>query len=125
MASYIADECFSGYILRTLRDAGFDVTRSADTNPSASDVEVLALAFSENRILLTEDTDFGDLIVRFGLPTHGVVRPGLNSLSREARAQRALNALVQLGESVRGAIVSIEPTRTRIRRVTGLYGGER
>ncbi len=107
--------------MRALRDVGFDIVRSADIKPSADDIEVLALAFSENRILLTEDTDFGDLIVRFGLQTHGVVRLDLNALSREARAQRALHALRQLGESVRGAIVSIEPSRTRIRKVTDLY----
>ncbi len=120
MPAYIADECFSGLILRMLRDAGFDIARSADIDPSASDVAVLALAYAENRVLLTEDTDFGDLIVRFGLRTHGVVRLDLNSLSREARAQRALHALTQLGESVRGAIVTVEPSRTRIRRVSDL-----
>ncbi|MGO8779487.1 MAG: DUF5615 family PIN-like protein [Rhodomicrobium sp.] len=120
MLAYIADECFSGRILRSLRDAGLDVIRSADMKPAADDIEVLALAFSENRVLLTEDTDFGDLIVRFGLATHGVVRLDLNSLGREARAQRALHALLQLGESVRGAVVSIEPSRTRIRRVNDL-----
>jgi len=120
MLAYIADECFSGRVLGALRDAGFDVIRSADINPSASDIEVLALAFSENRILLTEDTDFGDLIVRFGFQTHGVVRLELNALSREARAQRTVQALIQLGEDVRGAIVSIEPSRTRIRRVCDL-----
>ncbi len=120
MPAFIAGECFSGHILRTLRDAGLDVIRSADINPSAHDTEVLALAFSENRILLTEDTDFGDLIVRFGLQTHGVVRLDLNAWSRKARAQRTLQALLTLGEDVRGAIVSIEPSRTRIRKVNDL-----
>jgi|SRR5208337_384453 len=123
MAAYIADECFSGLILRALRDAGFDVIRSADIRPSASDVEVLALAFSEGRVLLTEDTDFGDLIVRFGLQTHGVIRLDLRSLSRTARVQRTLHALMQLGEGVRGAIISIEPSRIRIRRVNDLSDG--
>ncbi len=117
MPAYIADECFSGRVLRALRDAGFDVTRSAEINPSAKDVEVLALAYLQDRILLTEDTDFGDLVVRFGLRTHGVVRLELNALSRQARAQRAVQALTQLGEGAWGAIVSVEPSRTRVRRL--------
>jgi predicted nuclease of predicted toxin-antitoxin system len=116
-AAYIADECFSGRVLRALRDAGFDVIRSVEINPSASDVEVLELAFSAGRILLTEDTDFGDLVVRSGLRTRGVVRLELNALSRQARAQRAVQALTQLGEGAWGAIVSIEPSRTRVRRL--------
>ena len=44
-----------------MRAAGYDVPRSADTNPAAPDELVLALAFAQSRVLLTEDNDFGDL----------------------------------------------------------------
>jgi len=58
MPRYLADECFSGPMLRALLKAGFDVKRSADIAPGASDPEVLALAYNNGRILLTEDADF-------------------------------------------------------------------
>ena len=113
----MADECFSGHIVRRLHDAGLDVILSADICPAGTDAQVLTLAFSENRILLTEDTDFGDLVVRFGLPTRGIVRVDLKPMSREMRAKRTLDALIQLGESVNDAIVLIEPSRTRVRKL--------
>ena len=38
-----------------------------------SDADVLALAVSEDRILITADHDFGDLVVRQRLPHRGVI----------------------------------------------------
>ncbi|MFM9940578.1 MAG: DUF5615 family PIN-like protein [Hyphomicrobiaceae bacterium] len=47
--------------------------RSADSY-CAPEAQVLALTFSQGRVLHTEDNDFGDLTIRRGLPTQGVVR---------------------------------------------------
>lgn len=73
MAKFFADECFNGAIVSAARAAGFDVVRAVDVCPSADDEVVLATAFQQQRVLLTEDKDFGDLCVRLGLPTEGVV----------------------------------------------------
>lgn len=113
----MADECFSGSLIRALRDAGFDITRSADTIPSAPDEQVLALAYAENRILITEDNDFGELAVRLGFAAHGVVRVSLQGLDKHTQARRLVQALTKLGSTVEGAIVTVEPSRTRVRRL--------
>ena len=117
MAAFLADECFSGPLLRALRAEGFDVSRPADLAQSASDRDVLALAFAQGRVVLTEDADFGELTVRLGLPTRGVVRVDLKSLDRAAQAQRLVSCLLALGEQVIGALVTVEPARTRLRRL--------
>ena len=117
MVRFLADECFSGPLIRAIRGAGFDVVRSADTHPAASDEHVLALAFAQNRILLTEDNDFGDLVVRFGLPAHGVVRVAVKALPKPDQAARVVKALNGLGDKVRGAMITIEPNRTRARPI--------
>ncbi len=116
MVAFLVDECFSGPLLRARRNGGFDVIRSADTEPAASDDRVLALAFEQNRIVLTEDNDFGDLTVRLQFRTHGVIRVNLKSLDRTAQMSRFLSALTELGDKCIGALVTIESTRTRIRR---------
>ena len=119
MAAFLADECFSGPLVRAMRTAGFDVSCSADTARAAPDEQVLALAFNQGRILLTEDNDFGDLVVRFGLPAHGVVRVALKSLGKPDQAVRLIKALNELGDKVQGAMVTIEPSRTRVRPILG------
>ncbi|MEQ1612338.1 MAG: DUF5615 family PIN-like protein [Hyphomicrobiaceae bacterium] len=117
MPAFLADECFSGPLYRALRAAGFDITRSADDCPAAPDEDVLKLAYAQGRILLTEDNDFGDLTVRLGLPTHGVVRVDLKALDRTAQEARIVRALTDLGTKIEGALVTIEATRTRLRHL--------
>jgi predicted nuclease of predicted toxin-antitoxin system len=112
---FLADECFSNSIVRALVVAGFDVKRSQELLPSAPDELVLAFAYREGRILLTEDNDFDDLVVRLGFATHGVVRVALDTLDRDAKCARGVSALQALGPRVGNAIVTIEERRTRVR----------
>ena len=115
MVKFLADECFSGALIRAMLAAGYDVTLSSAEARGAADEEVLSLALREGRVLLTEDNDFGDLTVRLGLPTHGVVRIELKQLEKVAQAQRLLDALATLGNQLEGALVTIEVARTRVR----------
>jgi predicted nuclease of predicted toxin-antitoxin system len=112
---FIADECFSGPMFIALVASGFDVKRSIETHAGASDAIILAYARQERRVLLTEDKDFGELILRLGHPAFGTVRVVLKSMSREARVERVVAALIELGDKVENAIVLIEPGRVRIR----------
>jgi predicted nuclease of predicted toxin-antitoxin system len=115
MVTFFTDECFSGKIVRALIDAGFDVVRAVDLCPSGDDEVVLALAYAQGRILLTEDYDFGDLCIRFGLPTRGVVIVSVKSLSSASQCARVGQCLTDLGDRVHGAFVTIEPARVRLR----------
>lgn len=47
----------------TLDDLGHDAKSVSELAPHASETEVLALALAEQRILITEDKDFGELPV--------------------------------------------------------------
>ena len=117
MPAFLADECFPGHLNAALRDAGFDVLRSRDELPAADDRLELALAVEQNRVLLTEDADLGDLVVRFRIPSTGVVRVDLKSIGRENQARRLRAALRELGERTSNCLVSIEPSRSRVRRL--------
>ncbi len=114
---FLADACFSGRLFRAMRDAGFDIEQSRDQCRAGSDMQILSLAFAQGRVLLTEDNDFGDLTVRLGLPTHGVVRVDLKLLDQSAQIARLLKALAELSTNTETVPVTIEPTRTRVRRL--------
>jgi predicted nuclease of predicted toxin-antitoxin system len=63
---------------------------------------VLALAHAANRLLLTDDKDFGELVFRQGRPVPGVVLLRLapdSSITRLARLQVAID---QFGGSLFG-----------------------
>lgn len=69
----LADECCDGDLVLLLRQAGHDVRYVAEGDAGRGDDEVLQLAVREDRVLLTEDTDFGELVVRLGKPALGII----------------------------------------------------
>ena len=70
---FLADESCDFAIIRALRDAGEDVAAIAEIAPGADDVTVLDMARRDERVLLTEDKDFGNLLFAGGYPTGGVI----------------------------------------------------
>jgi Domain of unknown function (DUF5615) len=75
----LADENVSRLIVERHRAAGFYVKSIGATTAGASDNVVLAIATGEGRILMTEDRDFGEMVVRSGRELLGR-SPGMGSL---------------------------------------------
>ena len=69
-----------------LRAAGHSVTYAAEESPRAEDADLLARAMREDRVLITFDTDFGDLVYLVGRPAScGIV---LFRIARVPAAER-------------------------------------
>jgi len=101
-------------VVEALRTHGHDVTWVGDWGRDPGDDEVLARAHSEGRVLLTLDKDFGQLTILQGAPHSGIVR--IVDIRVSEQAGRLLT-LLQTHERdlLDGAIVTIEPSRIRIR----------
>ena len=56
-----------------LQEKGYDVKSVRDINPGAKDSEVLHLAVAENRMVITMDKDFGELVYNSGKTHSGVL----------------------------------------------------
>jgi len=65
---FMANENFPLASVWRLREAGHDTLAVSESMSGSRDEEVLARAALEERILLTFDRDYGDLIYRKGLP---------------------------------------------------------
>jgi predicted nuclease of predicted toxin-antitoxin system len=115
MTRLLADENVSRHIVRRLVSAGADVTWVRTVQPGASDEAVLKIACDEGRVLVTEDRDFGELIVRRRLNAVGVVLLELDPLSGDAAAGRVAKVVAEHAEKLVGNLTVIEPGRTRIR----------
>jgi predicted nuclease of predicted toxin-antitoxin system len=71
---FLFDRNAESRIARALQALGYDVrTIARDYPASLADREILALAVAEDRILITNDRDFGDLIFRQGQPHRGMI----------------------------------------------------
>ena len=58
----LADENIHGYIITTLRDAGFEVISVRELTPGIKDESVIQMALQNNWLLLTQDKDFGEWV---------------------------------------------------------------
>lgn len=114
----LADECVAGSIVAELRNAGLDVLWMSETAPGCSDDAVLDRAFTESRVLVTEDKDFGELTLRLGRPAFGVILLALWSLPADRRTRRAVSAIQGAAGRIEGHFVVIEPSRLRRRRLS-------
>lgn len=63
----LANENFPGLAITALRLRGHDVIWIREDSPGISDHDVLSRATAEERILITFDKDFGELVFRLGL----------------------------------------------------------
>ena len=91
---FLLDESAEARIAAFLTERGHDATRIGRDYPAGlSDEQVLALARAEQRILIANDKDFGELVVRRGRPHAGVV---LFRFPLDATAQEKIRALEPL-----------------------------
>src|SRR5258708_32977478 len=58
----LADENVHGFIIETLREAGFEVISVGETASGIKDENVIQLALQFGYLLLTEDKDFGEWV---------------------------------------------------------------
>ncbi len=58
----LADEGLNGNFVQSLRKKGLQVDWILELNPGVSDIEVINFAKKHNKILLTEDKDFGEWV---------------------------------------------------------------
>jgi len=117
MPSFLADESCDFGVVRGLRSAGSDVEATVENMPGADDEVVLSAAASENRVLLTEDKDFGEWVFAHKAAAAGVVLIRYPSSIRTTIAQTMVELVSQSGDELFGKFTVLEPGRARIRSI--------
>ncbi|MCL4206850.1 MAG: DUF5615 family PIN-like protein [Pirellulaceae bacterium] len=113
---FLLDVCVSSRSLQAyLAGQGHDVLSALAVDPRASDERLLAIALQDDRVLLTEDRDFGELIFVRRLPHGPIVR--LVELTVDEQIS-GMNELLQLhADDLKGPlVVTVTRGRLRIRR---------
>lgn len=116
----VADESLDFNIVQALRDVGFDVWAVVEQDPSIKDLQVLHIAFEQNALLLTEDKDFGELVVRLQLPHHGILLIRLGGFDPAIKIPLVLNALQNHLPEIASNFAVLNEIRLRIRYLNRL-----
>lgn len=83
---FIADEGVDAQIVAALRKENHDVLYVMEFDAGASDPEILSFANEEDRILITRDKDFGELVFRLKKIHSGIILNRLYQLDSKSKA---------------------------------------
>ena len=118
---FLLDESAEAWIAVFLIAQGHAAARIGhDYPPRLPDEAVLAIARAEGRILLTNDRDFGELVLRQRLPHRGVV---YFPFPLDATAQQKIAALARLLATHRDELdrsLVVSPRGVRVRLLSAL-----
>ena len=113
----LADEGVERQIVERLRQDGHDVLYVAEMEAGIDDEVVLSRANERGALLITADTDFGELVFRQRLVHAGVVLVRLAGLLPDTKASLVSAALADHGVEMSSDSFSvISPGRLRIRQ---------
>lgn len=96
--------------------AGHDVESVAEMVPGVEDIEVIRMATQGQRVLLTEDKDFGQLVYAHSQKSHGVMFLRYPSRARRQLAKDVVKLVKQRGQDLAGRFIVVQPGRIRIGR---------
>ena len=106
-------------IAHGLRDAGHDALHVMDIGLlHAPDDDILARSSRDGRILVSADTDFGEILADTGQPAPSLIPLRLRRYGPHLQLQRLLACLSSVeADMTEGAIAVVEAARVRVRRL--------
>ncbi|MBI2967555.1 MAG: DUF5615 family PIN-like protein [Bacteroidetes bacterium] len=117
---FLIDNALSPIVARQLKKSGLDAQHVRDIQlHNASDHVIFRYAYSNDRIIITADTDFGFILSRWKKNKPSVIIFRKGSEREPVRQTNLLiNNLDNLKEPLtKGSIVIIEPYRIRIKSI--------
>jgi predicted nuclease of predicted toxin-antitoxin system len=112
---FLLDANVAGSVSKHLRGSGHDIAEVINKDPRMPDIAILAWALKENRIIVTTDKDFEEIIWQQGQKHCGVLR--LENLPRSERMALVKDVLMRHAKDLEsGSIVIATQKKYRIRK---------
>jgi predicted nuclease of predicted toxin-antitoxin system len=115
---FLADESCDFAVVRALRAEGHDVLAVSEFQQRSIDEEVMQLAAAENRVLLTEDKDFGRIALASEPPSVGVILIRFPASARGSLADSVCSLIREHGARIAATFIVLRPGAARIRSRT-------
>ena len=92
---FLVDECTGPAVARWFRQQGYDVFSVYEQARGMDDDDIVAKAYTENRILITNDKDFGEKVYQDMKPHKGIILLRLD----DERAKNKISVIQRLLEN--------------------------
>lgn len=112
---FLVDVGVGKKVEKWLTDNGYDVKFVRDINPKADDSEILHLAVTENRMVITMDKDFGELVYNSGKLHSGVLILRLDDANGDKKVKTIKKILSEYSDKLYGKFCVFQGERLRIK----------
>ena len=112
---FLADENVESITIEWLRGQGHDVSAVCESMPTTADADLLDVAVAQGRVIVTYDTDFGDLVYRQRLAHVGVVLLRLTASDAADRLARIREHSPLIEHGCRSHFLVVKDDRARTR----------
>ena len=114
---FLVDMNLSPAWVAALRAGGHEAEHWSDIgDPKATDALIMSVAAEQGAVELTNDLDFGSILAAAGSSGPSVIQIRAADLRPSSLGEVVLLAIERVGDELaRGALVTVEPGRTRLR----------
>jgi predicted nuclease of predicted toxin-antitoxin system len=112
---FLVDECCEKALVVELRRLGHDVLYMLEHGRGTSDRDIADLARKDRRVLITDDKDFGELVVRQKLASSGLILLRIDPVASDRRAKALSKAIERFGDRLERQITVVRSNVVRVR----------
>ncbi len=114
---FIVDVGVGRQIEGYLQKLGYNTKSVRDINPSMSDKEIIRIAVSENRMVITMDKDFGGLVYHLSMKHCGVLLLRLEDATGMEKQQIVAHILANYSDKITNHFCVFQNNKFRIRKI--------
>ena len=117
MIKFLVDNSSGKKLANALKKQKYDVVYAGDNLPNAEDEEILDLAEKQDRVLITNDKDFGELIFRQRKSSNGVILLRLKNDFPDYRIKILLTLIKKLRTKLKKKFIVASEDKFRMKKL--------
>ena len=114
---FLANENFPYTSFKLLKAKGWDITHITDANRGISDEEVMEIAIMESRIIITFDSDYGELVFNKEYNPLGVIYLRISDFSPSYPAELLEDLIITDKLNTANLFTVIDESQIRQRKI--------
>lgn len=115
MIKFLVDENVGISVVGWLKSEGYDVISAEESLRSLKDRAILSKAVEEERIIITNDKDFGELVFNFNLSHKGIILLRLKDESSRNKIRVISQLLDKYNKQIPNSFIVATEDKIRIR----------
>ena len=114
---FLANENFPATSYKILKSQNLDIEHIGESNMGISEEEVMKTSIKEQRIIITFDSDYGELVFKYGYKPVGVIFLRIKEFSPDFPAQLLGKLVIEEKLEVEGRFTVIDENQIRQRKI--------